>query len=223
MPITQSQSGQTRPLLSSVAPIPNMDQNRPLGTPFNPSGSPLTQNQRQQSQVPPVEPVTTNKPLPTEPPSEQRPPTPGPAHLSTFFNRGFYRGPTGFREPANPEEIPNNATSPHLQGQDPLDLKKAQLHALERIFQNFGLTLSQALTANSRNHPHSDTTVKVNNPDEFTGDDLTMLRNFLGQCKMVFRARPQAFSSETAKITLITSYFHNTAQEWWQPYILDPP
>src|SRR5882672_8756096 len=94
---------------------------------------------------------------------------------------------------------------------------------LERIFQNFGLTLSQALTANSRNQLHSDTTVKVNNPDEFTGDDLTTLRNFLGQCEMVFHARPQAFSSDMAKITLITSYFRKTTQEWWQPYILNPP
>ena len=131
MPITQSQSRQTRPLLSSVAPTPNMDQNQPLGTPFNPSGSPLTQNQRQQSQVPPAEPVTTNEPLPMEALSEQRPPTPGPAHPSTFLNRGFYRGPTGFREPVNPEEIPDDATSPCLQGQDPLDLNEAQSHALE--------------------------------------------------------------------------------------------
>ena len=131
MPITQSQSGQTRPLLSSVAQTTNMDQNQPLGTPFNPSGSLLTQNWRQQSQVSPAEPVTINKPLPMEPPSEQRPPTPGPAHLSTFFNRAFYRGPTGFREPVNPEEIPNHATSPRLQGQDPLDLNEAQSHALK--------------------------------------------------------------------------------------------
>src|SRR5882672_11450875 len=137
MPITQSQSGQTRPLLSSVAPTPNMDQNQPLGTPFNPSRSPLTQNWRQQSQVPPAEPVTTNKPLPTDPLSEQRPPTPGPVHPSTFFNRGFYRGPTGFREPVNPEEIPDDVTSPQLQGQDSLDINEAQSHALKQIFQNF--------------------------------------------------------------------------------------
>jgi len=66
-----------------------------------------------------------------EPPSEQRPLTPGPAHPSTLFNRGFYRGPTGFREPVNPEEIPDNATSPRLQGQDHLDLNEAQSHALK--------------------------------------------------------------------------------------------
>src|SRR5882672_7577492 len=116
MPITQSQSRKTQPLLSSVAPTPNMDQNQPLGTLFNPSGSRLTQNHRQQSQVPPAEPVTTNEPLPTEPPSEQRPPTPGPAHPSTFFHRAFYRRPTCFREPVNHEEIPDDVTSPHLQG-----------------------------------------------------------------------------------------------------------
>jgi len=110
-----------------------------------------------------------------------------------------------------------------LQDQDPLGLNEAQSHALERIFQNFGLTLGQALAANSRNNSQSGTTVKINNPDEFTGDDPTTLRNFLGQCEMVFRARPQAFSSDTAKITLVTSYFRKTAQEWWQPYILDPP
>src|SRR5882672_1095597 len=108
MPITRSQSGQTRPLLSSVAPTPNMDQNQPLGTPFNPSSSLLTQNRRQQSQVPPAEPVMTNEPLLTEPLSEQQPPTPGPAHPSNFFNRAFYRGPTGFREPVNPKKIPDD-------------------------------------------------------------------------------------------------------------------
>ena len=55
------------------------------------------------------------------------------------------------------------------------------------------------------------------------GDYPTTLRNFLSQCEMVFHARPQAFSSDTAKITLVTSYFRKTTQEWWQPYILDPP
>src|SRR5882672_8160764 len=209
MPITRSQSGQTQPLLSSVAP--NMDQNQPLGTPFNPSGSPLTQNHRQQSQAPPVEPIMTNELPPTEPPSQQRPPTPGPVHPSTFFSRAFHRGPTGFRELGSPDNHSNDATPP-LQGQEPLDLNEAQSHALKRIFQNFGLTLSQALAANSRNHTQGGTTVKINNPDKFMGDNPTMLRNFLGQCEMVFHARPQAFSSNMAKFTLITSYFHNTAQ-----------
>src|SRR5882672_957624 len=220
MPVTRSQSGQTQPLLSSVAP--NTDQNQSLGTPFNPSSSPLTQNHRQQSQAPPVEPITTNELPPMEPLSQQRLPTLGPVHPSTFFSRAFHRGPTGFREPGSPDNHSEDATSP-LQGQEPLDLNEAQSHALEQIFQNFGLTLSQALTANSRNHSQGRTTVKINNPDEFMGDDPTMLRNFLGQCKMVFRARPQAFSSDMAKITLITSYFRKTTQEWWQPYIIDPP
>src|SRR5882672_6133124 len=149
MPITQSQSRQTQPLLSSVAP--NMDQNQPLGTPFNPSGSPVTQNCRQQSQAPLVEPIMTNELPPMEPPSQQRPPTPGPVHPLTFFSRAFHRGPTGFREPGSPDNHSEDATSP-LQGQEPLDLNKAQSHALEQIFQNFGLTLSQALAANSRNN-----------------------------------------------------------------------
>ena len=55
------------------------------------------------------------------------------------------------------------------------------------------------------------------------GDYPTTLRNFLSQCEMVFHARPQAFSSDMAKITLITLYIHKTTQEWWQPYIIDPP
>src|SRR5882672_313054 len=220
MPITRSQSGQTQPLLSSVTP--NMDQNQPFGMPFNPSSSPFTQNCRQQSQAPPVEPIMTTELPPTDPPSQQRPPTPVLGQPSTFFSMAFHRGPTGFREPGSPDNHSDNAMSP-LQGQDPLGLNKAQSHALEQIFQNFGLTLSQALAASSRNNSQGGTTVKINNPDEFTGDDPTMLRNFLGQCKMVFHARPQAFSSDTEKITLITSYFRKTTQEWWQPYILDPP
>src|SRR5882672_2153176 len=220
MPVTRSQSGQTQPLLSSVTP--NMDQNQPLGMPFNPSGSPLTQHRRQQSQAPPVEPITTTELPLTYPPSQQRPPTPEPGQPSTFFSTAFHRGPTGFREPGSPNNHSDNATSPLL-GQDPLSLNEAQSHALERIFENFRLTLGQALAANSRNNSQSGTTVKINNPDEFTGDDPTTLRNFLGQCEMVFRARPQAFSSDMAKITLVTSYFQKTTQEWWQPYILDPP
>src|SRR6266850_3381842 len=109
MPITWSQSGQTQPLLSSVAP--NMYQNQPLGTPFNPSSSPLTQNHRQQSQAPPVEPVTTTELPPTDPPSQQRPPTPVPGQLSTFFSMAFHRGPTGFREPGSPDNNSDNAMS----------------------------------------------------------------------------------------------------------------
>src|SRR5467141_668840 len=220
MPVTRSQSGQTQPLLSSVAP--NMDQNQPLGMPFNPSGSPLTQNHRQQSQAPPVEPIMTTELPPTDPLSQQRPPTPVPGQPSTFFSMAFHRGPTGFREPGSPNNHSDNATS-LLQDQDPLGLNEAQSHALEQIFQNFGLTLGQALAASSRNNSQGGMMVKINNPDEFTGDDPTTLRNFLGQCEMVFHARPQEFSSDMAKITLITLYFRKTTQEWWQPYILNPP
>ena len=102
-------------------------------------------------------------------------------------------------------------------------MNEAQSHGIEHLFEKFGLTLSQALASNLNNLPQCNAAVKVNNPNEFMANDLTLLRKFLGQCEIVLHAKPQAFSSDMAKITLITSYFRKTSQEWWQPYILAPP
>ena len=65
--------------------------------------------------------------------------------------------------------------------------------------------------------------VPVNNPEVFTGESPMALRPFLGQCEMVFQARPNTYSTDEMKITYIASYFRKTAQDWWQPFLLDSP
>ena len=73
--------------------------------------------------------------------------------------------------------------------------------------------LAQSLSAPKKNSEWA----KVQEPDVFDGLDTCKLQPFLVQCTLNFRNRPDAFSTDSAKVTFALSYLKGTALDWFEP------
>ena len=73
--------------------------------------------------------------------------------------------------------------------------------------------LAQSLSSPKK----SPTRTKVRKPDVFDGTDTRKLQPFLVLCTLNFRDRPDAFSSDSAKVTFALSYLKGTALDWFEP------
>ncbi|KAG6326471.1 hypothetical protein ID866_12618, partial [Astraeus odoratus] len=62
---------------------------------------------------------------------------------------------------------------------------------------------------------------KVCEPDTFDGMDPKKLCEFLIQCELNFRDRPQAFCSDTWKVGFALSFLKGIALTWFKPDLLD--
>ena len=58
---------------------------------------------------------------------------------------------------------------------------------------------------------------KVWEPDVFDGLDTCKLQPFLVQCTLNFRNCPDAFSTDSAKVTFALSYLKGTTLNWFEP------
>ena len=67
--------------------------------------------------------------------------------------------------------------------------------------------------------------MKVREPDTFDGSDARKLQSFIVQCTLNFHDRPDAFSSDSAKVNFALSYLKGTALDWFEPGLtsMDPP
>ena len=63
----------------------------------------------------------------------------------------------------------------------------------------------------------STTWTKVCEPDVFDGSDTCKLQPFLVQCTLNFRNRPDAFASDSDKVTFALSYLKGTVLDWFRP------
>ena len=63
----------------------------------------------------------------------------------------------------------------------------------------------------------SATWTKVHEPDVFDGSDTCKLQPFLVQCTLNFCNRPDAFTSDSDKVTFALSYLKGTALDWFKP------
>ena len=85
--------------------------------------------------------------------------------------------------------------------------------------------LAEAITmlANNLRAPKASAPrAKLRDPDTFDGSDARKLQPFLVQCALNFRDRPDAFSSDDAKVTFALSYLKGTALDWFEPALMDP-
>ncbi|KAG6326551.1 hypothetical protein ID866_12538, partial [Astraeus odoratus] len=62
---------------------------------------------------------------------------------------------------------------------------------------------------------------KVCEPDTFDGTDPKKLHEFLVQCELNFRDRPQAFQSDTWKVSFALSFLKGITLAWFEPDLLD--
>ena len=58
---------------------------------------------------------------------------------------------------------------------------------------------------------------KVREPDVFDGSDTRKLQPFLVQCTLNFHDCPDAFTSDSDKVTLALSYLEGTVLDWFEP------
>lgn len=59
----------------------------------------------------------------------------------------------------------------------------------------------------------------VRSPDKFTGKDRTKFRTFMAQLRLVFRANPRRYQSDTHKVTYACSYLDDIAFSWYENYV----
>jgi hypothetical protein len=84
------------------------------------------------------------------------------------------------------------------------------LTALERLAEN----------AAGGNRPMT-SKAKLRDPDPFDGRDPKKLRGFLLQCKLNFRARPEYFRDDSAKVLYLLSFLKEPALEYFEPFLVD--
>ena len=58
---------------------------------------------------------------------------------------------------------------------------------------------------------------KVHEPDVFDGSDTRKLQPFLVQCTLNFHNHPDAFTSDSDKVTFTLSYLKGTTLDWFEP------
>ena len=73
--------------------------------------------------------------------------------------------------------------------------------------------LAQSLSAPKKNSEWT----KVQEPDVFDGSDTRKLQPFLVQCTLNFKNCPDAFSTDSAKVTFSLSCLKGTALDWFKP------
>jgi hypothetical protein len=83
------------------------------------------------------------------------------------------------------------------------------LAALERLAENAGGNGPATLEA------------KLRDPDPFDVKDLKKLRGFLLQCKLNFRAKPEYFHDDAAKVTYVLSFLKEPALDYFEPFLID--
>ena len=82
------------------------------------------------------------------------------------------------------------------------------------------LTTALTLLAQSLSTPKKNSEwTKVWEPDVFDGLNTHKLQPFLVQCTLNFRNRPDAFSTDSAKVTFALSYLKGTALNWFEPLL----
>jgi hypothetical protein len=83
------------------------------------------------------------------------------------------------------------------------------LAALERLAENAG-----------GNRPAT-SKAKLRDPDPFDGKDSKKLWGFLLQCKLNFRAKPEYFRDDAAKVTYVLSFLKEPALDYFEPFLVD--
>ena len=197
-PRTRAETSRATPALQSVASTSTVRPSVAFATRV-PAVSPLTQGKRKALAM--KEPESPRAESPTE---ESKPEI-----------------PTAPKSPTTEPSFPILEAEPQAEPVEPTIEELPTSLANIALMQRLGETFSKALR--EQGHPPKEGKVSVNKPDEFTGEDPSVLKNFIAQCEMVFRSRPSLYESDSSRITFVASYFRKTAQEWWQPYLLNPP
>ena len=102
-----------------------------------------------------------------------------------------------------PPSPPPGSTSPQI------DFNEAQHTDLAAAITLLTQSLSSPKKSTAR--------TKIHEPDVFNGSDTHKLQPFLVQCTLNFRNHPDAFTSDSDKVTFVLSYLKGTMLDWFEP------
>ncbi|KAI9626460.1 hypothetical protein H4Q26_017833 [Puccinia striiformis f. sp. tritici PST-130] len=100
---------------------------------------------------------------------------------------------------------------------------------LGEVLRQLAMVATQLVSASSLAPPRprpAFRTPEMKKPDSFDGSSPAKLRNYLQQCKLIFRNDIDSFSSDLKKTLYAAAFLTGKAFEWVQPYlevIDDPP
>ena len=124
--------------------------------------------------------------------------------------------PTATTSTNQEAQATGHATIVELPPSPPPGLMSPQVNFNEA--QPANLTTAITLLTQSLSSPKKSAAwTKVHEPDVFDGSDTRKLQPFLVQCTLNFHNRPDAFTSNSDKVTFTLSYLKGTALDWFKP------
>ncbi|KAI9601734.1 hypothetical protein KEM48_000837 [Puccinia striiformis f. sp. tritici PST-130] len=127
------------------------------------------------------------------------------------------------------DSIRSGQTTPVPESSVPLTAETPSNATLGEVLRQLAMVATQLVSASSLAPPRpcpAFRTPEMKKPDSFDGSSPAKLRNYLQQCKLIFRNDVDSFSSDLKKTLYAAAFLTGKAFEWVQPYlevIDDPP
>ncbi|KAI9605280.1 hypothetical protein H4Q26_003262 [Puccinia striiformis f. sp. tritici PST-130] len=127
------------------------------------------------------------------------------------------------------DSIRSGQTTPVPESSVPLTSETPSNATLGEVLRQLAMVATQLVSASSLAPPRprpAFRTPEMKKPDSFDGSSPAKLRNYLQQCKLIFRNDIDSFSSDLKKTLYAAAFLTGKAFEWVQPYlevIDDPP
>ena len=127
------------------------------------------------------------------------------------------------------DSIRSGQTTPVPESSVPLTVETTSNATFGEVLRQLAMVATQLVSASSLAPPRprpAFRTPEMKKPDSFDGSSPAKLRNYLQQCKLIFRNDIDSFSSDLKKTLYAAAFLTGKAFEWVQPYlevIDDPP
>ncbi|KAI9607717.1 hypothetical protein KEM48_003467 [Puccinia striiformis f. sp. tritici PST-130] len=120
------------------------------------------------------------------------------------------------------DSIRSGQTTPVPESSVPLTSETPSNATLGEVLRQLAMVATQLVSASSLAPPRprpAFRTPEMKKPDSFDGSSPAKLRNYLQQCKLIFRNDIDSFSSDLKKTLYAAAFLTGKAFEWVQPYL----
>ncbi|KAI9628197.1 hypothetical protein KEM48_011778 [Puccinia striiformis f. sp. tritici PST-130] len=120
------------------------------------------------------------------------------------------------------DSICSGQTTPVPESSVPLTSETPSNATLGEVLRQLAMVATQLVSASSLAPPRprpAFRTPEMKKPDSFDGSSPAKLRNYLQQCKLIFRNDIDSFSSDLKKTLYAAAFLTGKAFEWVQPYL----
>ncbi|KAI9630371.1 hypothetical protein KEM48_014097 [Puccinia striiformis f. sp. tritici PST-130] len=120
------------------------------------------------------------------------------------------------------DSIRSGQSTPVPESSIPLTAETPSNATLGEVLRQLAMVATQLVSASSLAPPRprpAFRTPEMKKPDSFDGSSPAKLRNYLQQCKLIFRNDIDSFSSDLKKTLYAAAFLTGKAFEWVQPYL----